>query len=171
MVLSPWLVDPLTNISNRRAFDFQLTRKMIEWQRQRAPVALFMIDIDFFKKINDTHGHQAGDAVLVQVASIIKNTMREMDLVSRFGGEEFAVILPNTSADIATNIATRIIQSVQQMKLPHAASEISEWVTISLGITQVIPTQEITPEFLIYRADRALYQAKQQGRNRYCLLS
>ena len=165
-------LDGLTGVANRRYFDEYFATQWEQMSIAKQPLALILCDVDYFKKYNDFYGHQAGDYCLQQVAQAISNSFRKSEaILARYGGEEFVVILPNANAELATKIGTRIIQTVQQLNLPHAASEISEWVTISLGITEGIPTQEISPDFLIYRADQALYQAKQQGRNRYCLLS
>ena len=165
-------LDSLTGVANRRYFDECFANQWKQMSIAKQPLSLILCDVDYFKKYNDFYGHQAGDYCLQQIAQALANSIRKPEaILARYGGEEFAIILPNTNAEIAINIATRIIQTVQQLNLPHAASEISEWITISLGITQVIPTQAISPDFLIYRADQALYQAKQQGRNQYCLLS
>lgn len=156
------LIDPLTNIANRRAFDFELNRKMIEWQRNRSPVALFMIDIDFFKKFNDAHGHQAGDAVLAMVAGSIEDTLREMDLLCRFGGEEFAAIVPIRRAQESTQTAERIRRAIELSSFQFEGKTLK--VTVSVGVAEVMNGDD--QELILKRADTALYESKQNGRNR-----
>lgn len=155
------LIDPLTNIANRRAFDFELSRKMIEWQRQRTPLALLMIDVDFFKQVNDQYGHQAGDAVLAQVASEIKEALREMDLICRFGGEEFAAILPIKRPHESTQSAERIRKQIENTTFRSGDQEMQ--ITVSIGVAEAMKGDD--QELIIKRADTALYESKQNGRN------
>ena len=164
-------LDGLTGVANRRYFDRCLAHEWQQMLQTKQPLSLILCDVDYFKKYNDLYGHQAGDYCLQQIAAVVVNSVRNpRDIVARYGGEEFAIILPNTNAEIATDISRRITRKVRQLQLIHAASEISDYVTISLGVASGIPNQEISPDFLLYRADQALYQAKKQGRNQYCLL-
>ncbi len=133
---------------------------------KKTPLALMMIDVDYFKRYNDRYGHQAGDECLSSVAQVLKMAVRaEGDLVARYGGEEFVVVLPGVSLAHATAIAERIQQKIREAGLPHAASAVASEVTVSIGIVASDGTVPI--ETLIARADRALYQAKNKGRNQW----
>ncbi len=159
-------LDDLTQIANRRRFDECL---LLEWRRlarEAAPLSLILCDIDYFKRYNDTYGHLAGDACLQQVARAIRRVLkRPADLAARYGGEEFAVILPNINASGAVHIADAIHKAVQQLLIPHATSCVSEYVTLSVGVSSTIPQKELSQQALIAVADKALYEAKAQGRN------
>lgn len=134
--------------------------------REQQPLSLILCDIDYFKLYNDTYGHQAGDSCLKQVAGAISRALkRPADLVARYGGEEFAVIMPNTNDAGAIQIAQKLRFEVHQLMIPHAASAVSEYITLSLGVASTIPNQELSAENLIAAADDALYEAKKQGRN------
>jgi diguanylate cyclase (GGDEF)-like protein len=123
--------------------------------------------VDFFKKYNDTYGHLAGDACLQQVAKAIQLAVkRPADVVARYGGEEFVVILPETGAAGALHVADQILRQVSSLKIPHESSEISEYVTVSVGVATTLPTPEVEPSELVKKADESLYNAKQNGRNR-----
>ncbi len=160
-------LDGLTEISNRRYFDEFLDKEWYRLRREKQPLCLMMIDIDYFKPYNDTYGHLLGDEALKAVAqTLAKIIKRPADLVARYGGEEFAVILPNTDAEGARQVANNIITDIRQLAIPHQSSEVSEYLTLSIGISSIIPAQEQFPEFLINKADEALYLAKNQGRNR-----
>jgi len=160
-------VDGLTQIANRRRFDEYLA---IEWRRllrEQQPLGLILIDIDYFKPYNDHYGHQRGDDCLVQVArriAMVPN--RSTDLVARYGGEEFAVILSNTSAENALLVAESIRKMVSVLAIPHARSDVSNFITLSLGISSLIPTLNKSSDSLVAQADEALYIAKNQGRDR-----
>nr|WP_256386692.1 diguanylate cyclase [Hydrocoleum sp. CS-953] len=160
-------LDGLTQIPNRRSFDEYLA---LEWQRhlrEQQFLSLIMIDIDYFKRYNDHYGHQGGDNCLIRVAQAISQVpQRPTDLVARYGGEEFAVILPNTNIEGAFTIAESIRQAIASVSIPHAQSEVSQFVTLSLGGASMIPTIKGTSEDLIALADHALYKAKRQGRDR-----
>lgn len=160
-------LDGLTGIANRRCFDQTLEK---EWKiavREGLPISLILFDIDFFKAYNDTYGHQAGDDCLKQVANIADTLVRRpADQLARYGGEEFAVILPNTSREGAAIIAEKIRMAVSGRKILHRASSIAECVTISVGAMTMQPTPLQAAAELVERADKALYQAKQSGRNR-----
>jgi diguanylate cyclase (GGDEF)-like protein len=163
-------VDSVTAIANRRRFDEHLR---VEWQRlarDKEPLSLILCDIDYFKFFNDHYGHQAGDVCLKDVAQAMDRVMkRAADLVARYGGEEFAIVLPNVRLKGAVHIARLIQMEIRHLEIPHAKSAVSPNVTLSLGISSRIPNLEQRPESLITAADRALYQAKAQGRNTYAL--
>ena len=162
------MVDGLTSIKNRRAFDLEFNRTWKVSLREGMPLALIMIDIDRFKEFNDTYGHLSGDQKLKRVAEVIEGTIKDRDLASRYGGEEFAVMLMNTSADGAAAVAEEIRARVEEM---GAEDGEAEGVTLSLGVASVVPDNEMEPEDLIEAADRALYKAKEDGRNRVVTLS
>lgn len=159
-------LDGLTKIPNRRRFDDYLAREWKRHLRKQEPLALILIDIDYFKRYNDYYGHQGGDDCLVRVAQMIAQMARcSTDLVARYGGEEFAAILPYTNTQAALMLAESMRQAIASLAIPHAQSKVSSYVSLSLGVASLIPTPEITPEDLIARADKALYAAKNQGRN------
>ncbi len=158
--------DGLTMIPNRRRFDEFLD---LEWRRclrERTPLACIMIDIDWFKQYNDCYGHLQGDECLKQIAqAICKTVRRPTDLAARYGGEEFAVVLGNTEVQQAIQIAEKMCVTIEELQIPHNASEISPAVTISLGVASMIPDARASPEDLINAADKRLYGAKNAGRN------
>ena len=162
------VTDPLTGVANRRKMDEMLA---VEWERGRregTPVAALVIDIDFFKKYNDHYGHPAGDECLKAVARAIDDLcLRPGDLACRWGGEEFFVLLPATDQAGADHLAAALVRAVRQLRLPHAASAVAESVTVSVGAAAVQPGPEHQPGELVEHADRALYRAKQEGRDRY----
>jgi diguanylate cyclase (GGDEF)-like protein len=162
--------DGLTGVANRRLFDEYLQLEWLQMFREQLPFSLILCDVDFFKLYNDTYGHLIGDFCLQQVATAIQNCVkRSADLVARYGGEEFAVILPNTDAKGAMKVAELIRQQVQALKISHVTSTVNEFVTLSLGVSSIIPNPDINPDLLIAITDKALYAAKQQGRNRIVL--
>ncbi len=160
--------DGLTQVANRRCFDRRLQSEwptLIEGQKL---LSLIMLDVDYFKRYNDCYGHQAGDTCLVKVASSAALAVRRSsDLFARYGGEEFAVILPHTDAAGAAAVAESIQKAIRDLGIPHQQSDVSEIVTVSMGIATVIPSFGSSPDELVALADRALYDAKQQGRDRY----
>jgi diguanylate cyclase (GGDEF)-like protein len=159
----------LTQLANRRRFDEYLDGEWQRLAREGAPLSLILCDIDFFKTYNDTYGHQAGDNCLQQVAKAISFAVkRPADLVARYGGEEFAVILPTTDAEGAVQIAEEIRSKIQVLQIAHASSKVSKYVTLSLGVVSTIPCHESFPAALIAAADKSLYQAKAEGRDRVC---
>jgi diguanylate cyclase (GGDEF)-like protein/PAS domain S-box-containing protein len=163
------MVDQLTQISNRRCFDLYLAQVWHYLLREQGCLSLLLCDIDYFKQYNDTYGHASGDTCLTAVAATLKQAVkRATDLVARYGGEEFAIILPNTDLEGAVQIAETIHTAIQQLCLPHAASNVKEHVTLSIGIATIRPTTKTAPLDLIEAADQALYTAKAQGRNRSC---
>ena len=153
--------DSLTSLNNRRAFDDELKRRLSEWERKQSPCTLILLDVDHFKKFNDTHGHLAGDEVLRQVAKVLKAQSRDMDLPCRYGGEEFGVILPATEAAGACILAERIRAAVEKSVTTYGGKSLK--VTVSLGLSQLGPGDDIAK--LIRRADEGLYTSKEAGRN------
>jgi diguanylate cyclase (GGDEF)-like protein len=158
--------DALTGLANRRQFDHVLE---LEWDRARRagePLALLMLDVDWFKAYNDRYGHQMGDDCLRSIANIFTDkTRRSSDLVARYGGEEFALIVPSTDAEGASTVAEAIRQAVQAFDLMHEDSTYGV-ITVSIGAAVMVPVAGQNPTVLLAAADRALYQAKQTGRNR-----
>jgi diguanylate cyclase (GGDEF)-like protein/PAS domain S-box-containing protein len=163
-------LDGLTQLANRRKFDDYLEQEWRRLAREGAPLSLILGDIDFFKRYNDTYGHQKGDECLQQVARALEKAVkRPADLVARYGGEEFAAILPNTPAMGAMQVAESIRANVRELAMNHADSEIGEYVTLSLGVASLIPSPDRSPVDLIAAADKALYRAKEGGRDRVIL--
>ena len=160
------LVDPLTGAFNRRYLDAHMPRFLAHAREMRKPLAVQMIDIDFFKRVNDTYGHAAGDVVLKAVATRVANGVRPSDFFVRMGGEEFAVVMPETEQPNAAKIADRVRQSIETtpIPLPDGAGEVK--VTISVGVAEAHPEEEADAIKVFERADEALYKAKQTGRNR-----
>ncbi|WP_190315917.1 diguanylate cyclase domain-containing protein [Pseudanabaena sp. UWO310] len=160
-------LDGLTKIANRRCFDDYLTTEWQRHQREQNTLSLILIDIDYFKRYNDSNGHQGGDDCLIRVAQeIAKVTHRPTDLVARYGGEEFAVILSNTNVEGALKVTVAIQSAIANLAIIHDNSDVSEYVTLSMGVASLMPTSERSPQDLISCADRAMYAAKHQGRNR-----
>lgn len=160
-------LDGLTGVANRRRFDEYLEDEWRRMSREHLPLSLILCDIDFFKKYNDTYGHQAGDACLRRVADALRFCVkRSCDLVARYGGEEFAVILPNTTVSGAFQVAEEIRNAVHLLEITHAQSPVSQYVTLSLGVACIYPAHNTSSTMLIAAADEALYQAKAAGRNR-----
>ena len=158
------MLDPLTKISNRKAFDEGLLRTITEADESGKPLALLLLDIDHFKNFNDTYGHQTGDQVLRLVAMTLKSNIKGRDIVARYGGEEFAAILPTTDLDGATILAENIRKAIQAKELlKRSTNEKLGRITASVGIAVYRPGE--TPSALIERADRCLYAAKHAGRN------
>ena len=154
--------DALTGLPNRRALDEDLTRRLSEWRRQGRPLSIMMIDIDHFKKFNDSYGHQAGDAVLQQVATLLRETMRDSDFVGRFGGEEMAVILPGAEADDARLAAERARRVVEEACFTHERRQLH--VTVSVGAARVRDERNRRTSHQAC-GRKALYVAKRNGRN------
>lgn len=156
-------IDPLTGIHNRRFLESRLKDECDRYARYSRPFSLMMIDIDFFKRVNDTHGHLGGDLVLKNVASEAASIIRKTDLMARYGGEEFCCLLPETDGDMAEIVAENLRSHIE--KREHHFHKNSIRVTISLGISCF--REDDTQETLLTRADEALYQAKRSGRNRF----
>lgn len=163
------LTDPLTQLPNRRHFELLLAQEWRRCLREKQPLSLFMVDVDFFKPYNDTYGHAQGDKCLREVAAAIhRSTSRGGDFVARLGGEEFVVVLPNTPPTGAEKMAERVRGAVQGLGLAHRASASAPCVTISVGVATMVPESGTPDDVLVQRADQALYQAKAGGRNRVC---
>lgn len=161
-------LDGLTGVANRRRFDEFLQREWRRMAREKKPLSLILFDIDYFKLYNDTYGHLAGDLCLQQVAAAVNNTLkRPADFVARYGGEEFVAILPDTDIDGAVGIAEQIQAAVKALAIPHSRSNISDRLTISIGVATIVPSADCSPSMLVAAADQALYQAKAAGRDRY----
>ncbi len=160
------LIDGLTGIPNRRRFDEVLKSEWKRAFRDKKPISVLMADIDYFKRYNDHYGHLEGDECLKRVAECLQNTLkRPADLAARFGGEEFVGILPATTAEGALKIAETYRESVEALQVEHQESPISDYVTISVGVATIMPSEEQGEEKLVRRADDALYEAKEAGRN------
>jgi diguanylate cyclase (GGDEF)-like protein len=163
------LTDGLTGIANRRRFDEALGQELKRAARGRTPLALLMLDVDFFKLYNDFYGHQRGDTCLVSVARLVQShARRASDLAARYGGEEFAMIAADTDAETALALAETIRASLDALQLPHERSALGR-VTASIGVAVVVPDEQHSPEALVRLADQALYRAKEQGRNQAVL--
>ncbi len=163
-------LDGLTQVANRRRLDEYLAQQWWQMVQLQQPMSVILADVDFFKLYNDTYGHQAGDDCLRRVARAMQESVGGGNyLVARYGGEEFCVILPNTDVGDALAIAEKIQSRVRTLNLAHAASKVSDRVTLSIGIASTIPTQDTSVELQIALADKALYKAKTNGRDRVIL--
>lgn len=161
------LTDSLTQLANRRQFDRHLAAEWHRLTREQKPLSLILCDIDYFKRYNDLYGHPTGDRCLGQVAqALLRASRRPADLVARYGGEEFAAILPNTSTRGAYKVAKAICQQLDKLNILHEGSQISDRLTMTLGIATIVPSRESRLHDLVEAADLALYHAKNHGRNR-----
>ena len=161
------MTDELTKLNNRRSFLDYIDIIWRQSRRLQLPVNILMIDVDYFKKYNDSLGHLEGDKALIAIAQCMKNQIkRDTDFVARFGGEEFVCLLPYIEKENAVNFAKTLVQSVENMKIHHPLNEISKYVTISVGMASVVPNEQNSPTQLLDEADKALYEAKHSGRNR-----
>ena len=158
--------DGLTKLYVNRYFQLLLDQELQRFERQQRPLSLIMLDIDNFKRFNDTYGHQLGDEVLRYVARTIKNNTREIDFVARYGGEEFVVVMPETDTTGAMVVAEKICAAVAAVTIPHGEEKLH--VTISLGVAS-LPRHASDKEALIHAADDALYESKRFGKNRVSL--
>jgi len=159
-------IDALTNIANRRYFDEMMAVELSRMQRQQNPLSLLFCDIDYFKKYNDLYGHQTGDACLQQIAKCIQASFsRTGDVVARYGGEEFAVILPDVNQAHAIDLAESLRLRIRDLAIPHKDSPVSDFVTLSIGVTSAVPTSDDTAALYIQASDIALYKAKAEGRD------
>ena len=159
-------LDGLTAISNRRGFDNYVNMSLKECIRYNKPISLIMADIDFFKGYNDNYGHLKGDECIIKVARAIAcSVKRPLDFVARYGGEEFAIILPETNQESSITIAETIRKNVEALEIPYEHSSVSNYVTLSLGVRTVSANMDYSKNKLIDDADKALYNAKLNGRN------
>lgn len=162
--------DGLTQVKNRYFFNQEIQHEWKRSQRDGQPLSLILFDVDHFKKYNDYYGHQAGDVCLQEIAKVAQQSInRPADFVARYGGEEFAIVLPQTTEEGAIAIAQRIQDTLHDLTIPHQQSDVSNIVSISLGITSIIPTDDDSCETFIAQADQALYHAKHYGRDRYVI--
>jgi diguanylate cyclase (GGDEF)-like protein len=164
------MIDQLTNIPNRRSFDDRLR---VEWKhaiREHEPISMMILDLDRFKTVNDTYGHQQGDVVLQTIAGVFfKVLKRPTDFAARWGGEEFVVLMPNTSLEGALDVAENLRHEVEDTLIPNAnGSDIK--ITLSIGVTSLQPTVDSSMDAFFSKADKALYNAKEAGRNKVCSL-
>jgi diguanylate cyclase (GGDEF)-like protein len=162
------MIDQLTSIPNRRGFDSRMDMEWIRAIRESTPTSILIMDVDKFKVYNDTYGHQQGDVVLQAVAKTVSQSLnRPGDFAARWGGEEFVVLLPNTDLAGAQNIAEKIRLNISKAVIPCVDSTETK-VTVSIGVKTQLPGQGVSRENLLAEADKALYQAKESGRNRVC---
>ena len=163
-------LDGLTGIPNRRKFDEVLENEWKRCERHRLTLTLLMIDIDYFKPFNDRYGHLEGDDCLKKVAKTIESLLRRPgDFVARYGGEEFGIVLPGIDATGTENLAQKILAEVTALKIPNQDSDVSDFLTVSLGGISTVPTRSLPPKWFINKADQLLYRAKENGRNQYRL--
>lgn len=163
------MLDGLTGVANRRKLENRLLAAWGHACREGGPLSLIMIDVDYFKKYNDHYGHQAGVECLRRLAHTVAGTLsRPYDLLARYGGEEFACLLPDTDQSGAKRVAQKIMAAVADLRMEHRASDVSPYVSLSLGIATVLPSPDLSCADLLRLADEQLYQAKKSGRARFC---
>ena len=161
------ITDSLTGLANRRYFDEALIKEFYRLKRSESALSLIMLDIDYFKKFNDSYGHLAGDDCLRRIGTVLKTiVMRVPDIVARYGGEEFVVILPETEDKGAQALAERIRRAVEDLAIPHFSSHVADYITVSIGVVTIYTNGLSSPEQVVALADEALYVAKKGGRNR-----
>jgi two-component system, sensor histidine kinase and response regulator len=159
-------IDALTEIPNRRRYDSFFKQEWYRARRTKTPLSLVFIDVDFFKTFNDNYGHAAGDECISTVARVLKSSLqRATDFVARYGGDEFVAVLPDTDIAPALEIAEKMRTNLDDMNITHSYSEVSDRVTISVGVATTDPTDGLSQDSLIKAADSVLYEAKEQGRN------
>ena len=160
-------IDGLTGIANRRHFDERLGVEWLRALRNRRPLTLIMFDVDWFKQFNDKFGHLEGDECLKRIAYAAQQIIcRPADIIARYGGEEFIVLLPETDTSGAQKVAEKLRTEIENLHLPNADSTVSPYITISLGVTTLVPVANSVPGDCIKLVDEALYRAKDAGRNR-----
>jgi diguanylate cyclase (GGDEF)-like protein len=160
--------DKLTDLYNRRSFESRLAQDIKQYQEFQTELSVIIFDVDHFKHVNDTYGHQAGDNVLTSLAQVSKDTMRSSDIIARYGGEEFIILLPNTGRNGSLIIAEELRKAVQDMSFDSSTYNIK--ITISLGIASICDVKNASLDKLIKHADDALYDAKHNGRNQVCYM-
>ncbi|MBL8149340.1 MAG: GGDEF domain-containing protein [Blastocatellia bacterium] len=162
--------DDLTGLLTRKSFAFELERELVRSQRHRHEFCILMMDIDFFKKVNDTYGHLIGSEVLHLTAKVIQRTLRDSDVVARYGGEEFIALLPETAKHKGIEAADRVREAMEKYRFPASLHDPEAFIniTISIGVAE-FPSDKLNSTALIEAADQALYEAKQTGRNRVCI--
>lgn len=164
--------DQLTGVWNRRKYDQMVEMEWHRCLRHKRPIALILLDIDYFKEFNDSYGHMEGDKCLIKIGDILKYSLsRSSDMAARYGGEEFAVLLPDAGEEESIKVAQMLRLKIESENIPHSHSSVSNYVTVSVGVTSMIPNSKISYEDLFQVADRALYQAKASGRNQAKFLS
>lgn len=160
-------LDGLTEISNRRRFEEYFQREWTRSARSSTPFSLAMVDVDFFKSYNDHYGHAMGDRALQKIAKALDSAlMRPADLIARYGGEEFVLMLPETDAFAAKGVAERALQKIAELNIPHEYSQAADHITVSLGLVTTQIEDSLTPQIFVATADKNLYLAKENGRNR-----
>lgn len=163
-------IDSLTSLGNRRYFDLQFDVIWLNSLRHKQALSVLVVDIDYFKNYNDSYGHQEGDNCLQKVAQVIqKSTSRSLDMAFRYGGEEFCILLPDTGSKGASVVAKKIIDTLEVLGLEHNKSPISEFITVSIGISSCLPRDANGSKVLFKSADEALYLAKSSGRSRFVI--
>ncbi len=159
-------LDGLTGISNRRYFERFFETEWRRARRENKPITVMMIDVDFFKKYNDLHGHLKGDECLKKLANALQIMGRAGDLLARYGGEEFVVVLPNTDSEGAQHMSEIMLRRVKALQIKHGDSKVSDYLTVSIGLATEVPANETSADSLLQKADQALYQSKTDGRDR-----
>lgn len=163
-------MDGLTGIANRRLYDSTLEAEWARALRSQQPLSMILVDIDYFKEYNDTHGHIAGDHCLRQIATALKSVSeRSSDFCARYGGEEFVLLLPNIEQKNAMQLAEKARTLIQNLNIKHNGDNASDTVTVSAGVSTIVPSKDMSPTALFEAADKKLYQAKQNNRN--CVMS
>jgi diguanylate cyclase (GGDEF)-like protein len=158
----------LTGVANRRYFNIHFQKEWKRALRYKNPISLLMVDIDSFKSFNDIYGHQAGDECLRKIAEALKNVLkRPGDFIARYGGEEFIVMLTDTDRNGAIEVVKLMQHAVFKLAIPHQGTLVSDRITFSAGIGTIVPDQDLDSGCLVSAADKALYRAKAEGRNRY----
>ncbi|MEM6254289.1 MAG: diguanylate cyclase [Cyanobacteria bacterium P01_D01_bin.156] len=161
-------IDELTQVKNRRFLEQQIQKEWQKLQQDDYSLSVILFDVDYFKRYNDYYGHLSGDECLQKIAQVAQETLQgSANFIARYGGEEFAIVLPATSELEATELAKKLQQAIKALAIPHAQSDVSSIVSVSLGIASIVPNDTNTWTMLIDRADQALYEAKHQGRDRY----
>ncbi len=167
-VLKHATMDALTSLNNRRQFEMRLNQEIATSRRKKTPLCSIMLDVDYFKKVNDTYGHAAGDCVLKAVSTLISKEIREYDIASRYGGEEFFILLPQTNIEEANFVAQRLRKAVEEAKMDISEAKIPNLthlkITVSVGVSDYLPSE--SAEDLYHNTDKALYEAKNRGRNK-----